>query len=201
MKKQRKKSANGQVTIIGGKWRGRKLPVLSSIGLRPTTNRIKETVFNWLTPYLSGSRCLDCYAGSGNLGFEAVSLGALHATLIEKKTILYNQLIASGNKLEPSSLTIINDDTLHYLATPAGQPFNIVFIDPPFTQNLVNKTATLLEKNHWLTENSLIYIENASGAEPLTLPANWLCYREKTAGQVRYRLYQRTASQTGIIKE
>lgn len=200
MKKQKNKSNNGQITIIGGKWRGRKLPVLTSIGLRPTTNRTKETLFNWLPPYLSGSRCLDCYAGSGSLGFEAVSLGAVHATLIEKKTILYHQLVASCNKLEPSSLTIINDDTLHYLTIPTVQPFDIVFIDPPFTENLINKTATLLEKNHWLAENSLIYIENASCAAPLTLPTNWLCCRDKTAGQVRYQLYRRTTCQTAIVK-
>lgn len=201
MKKQKNRSANGQIRIIGGKWRGRKLPVLNSIGLRPTTNRIKETVFNWLAPYLSGSRCLDCYAGSGSLGFEAVSLGAVHATLIERNRLLYNQLIANCKQLESPSLTIINNDTLHYLAIPAAQPFDIIFIDPPFAENLINKTATFLEKNHWLAENSLIYIEKASCGDPLTLPTNWLCYREKTAGQVRYQLYRRTTCQTAIVKE
>lgn len=189
--KEKRTGSSGEIRIIAGTWRGRKLPVLTRSGLRPTTDRIKETVFNWLAPYVPSAVCLDCYAGSGALAFEAVSRGANAATLLEKNHTVYLQLTANRNKLNASTLTLIHADTLDYLQSATPSPFDIAFVDPPFDENLVPETAALLEEKGWLSNTALIYIETRCSQDPLSLPVNWYPYREKKAGQVCYRLYQR----------
>jgi 16S rRNA (guanine966-N2)-methyltransferase len=186
-----KSNANGEIRIISGQWRGRKLPVLNLTGLRPTTDRVKETLFNWLAPYLYQSDCLDCYAGSGSLAFEAISRGAKHATLLEKDKAAVYQLLANKQKLNSQALDIIHHDTLHWLTNLSNQSFSIVFIDPPFGQQLVNQTITLLEQSKCLTDNAWIYIETEISHPELQIPAYWQLHRQKQAGQVCYRLYQR----------
>lgn len=181
---------SGQIRIIGGQWRGRKLPVPDSPGLRPTTDRVRETLFNWLAPFIVGSRCLDCFAGSGALGLEALSRYAQSATLLERDKAVARQLQANLATLKATHGQVISTDTLNWLAGQ-GETYNIVFVDPPFRKGLLEQTLMLLENQSWLAEEALIYIENeVEGAAP-QVPANWTLHREKIAGQVAYRLYIR----------
>ncbi|WP_265671783.1 16S rRNA (guanine(966)-N(2))-methyltransferase [Klebsiella grimontii] len=185
-------AGSGQIRIIGGQWRGRKLPVPESPGLRPTTDRVRETLFNWLAPSIVDASCLDCFAGSGALGLEALSRYAANATLLEMERGVAQQLQKNLATLKASNAKVVNTNTLAFLAQ-AGAPHDIVFVDPPFRKGLLEETLKLLENNGWLSDEALIYIESEveNGLPPV--PANWHVYREKVAGQVAYRLYQREA--------
>ena len=187
-KQHNKKTQTGSIRIIAGKHRGRKLPVLMAEGLRPTTDRVKETVFNWLMPYIHKAHCLDCFAGAGSLGFEALSRGAEHVTLIELNKTAAKQLQANKVLLKVDNLTIKNSDALAFLSDEPNKTFDMVFIDPPFRQNLVSKTTQLLAQG-WLSDQALIYLEMETEGEQV-LPDNWQLLKEKIAGQVAYRLYQ-----------
>ncbi|MTB40205.1 16S rRNA (guanine(966)-N(2))-methyltransferase [Providencia vermicola] len=190
MAKKPQSASLGQIRIIGGKWRGRKLPVRDSEGLRPTTDRIKETLFNWLMPIVREARCLDCFAGSGALGFEALSRFADSVTFIEldKKNV---QLLSENKvRLQANNANIINGNSLEVL-NKLGTPFDVVFIDPPFRKGLLNETIRLLEKNQWLANESWIYVESEAESPLTDIPANWQLHREKIAGQVAYRLFIR----------
>ncbi|OUR77634.1 16S rRNA (guanine(966)-N(2))-methyltransferase RsmD [Colwellia psychrerythraea] len=187
----------GKIRIIAGKYKGRKLPVLMAEGLRPTTDRVKETVFNWLMPYIAQANCLDCFAGSGGLGYEALSRGAAQVTLVELNRAAAKQLLANKELLEADNLTVVNSDALAFLkedslkpdlTTSAHQPYDLVFLDPPFRKQLVEKSAKLL--NHYgLAEQALIYVEMEAESEQ-EIPANWQLIKEKISGQVVYQLYQ-----------
>jgi len=184
-----KTKATGSIRIIAGKHRGRKLPVLMSDGLRPTTDRVKETVFNWLMPYINQSNCLDCFAGAGSLGFEALSRGASQITFIELDKAAAAQLSKNKALLQANDTTIQHTSALSFLANQPTEKFDVIFIDPPFRKGLVQQSINLLE-NGWLAGNSLIYIEMESENNQLSLPVNWSLLKEKVAGQVSYRLYQ-----------
>ncbi|MBE5251852.1 MAG: 16S rRNA (guanine(966)-N(2))-methyltransferase [Enterobacterales bacterium endosymbiont of Blomia tropicalis] len=190
IKNSRNTGGAGQIRIIGGQWRGRKLPVPDSTGLRPTTDRVRETLFNWLAPMIQQANCLDCFAGSGALGLEALSRYAGSATLLELERPVAQQLEKNLQTLRADNGKVIHTNALSWLAQP-GKPFDVVFIDPPFRQGLLAQTLQLLEQNNWLTDEALIYVESEveNGTPPV--PANWNVYREKIAGQVAYRLYQR----------
>ncbi|EOC1426803.1 16S rRNA (guanine(966)-N(2))-methyltransferase [Cronobacter dublinensis] len=183
-------SGSGQIRIIGGQWRGRKLPVPDSPGLRPTTDRVRETLFNWLAPYLVGARCLDCFAGSGALGLEALSRYAASATLLEMERGVAQQLQKNLATLKSSAGKVVNTNTLNFLSQ-SGEQHDIVFVDPPFRKGLLEETLTLLETRAWLAPQALIYVESEveNGLPPV--PASWQLHREKVAGQVAYRLYLR----------
>ena len=185
-------AGSGQIRIIGGQWRGRKLPVPESPGLRPPTDRVRETLFNWLAPSIVAASCLDCFAGSGALGLEALSRYAANATLLEMERGVAQQLQKNLATLKASNGKVVNTNTLAFLAQ-AGTPHHIVFVDPPFRKGLLEETLKLLENNGWLSDEALIYIESEveNGLPPV--PVNWHPYREKVAGQVAYRLYQREA--------
>ncbi|WP_220720112.1 16S rRNA (guanine(966)-N(2))-methyltransferase RsmD [Agarivorans litoreus] len=187
-------NGSGQVRIIAGQWRGRKLKVLNSQGLRPTTDRVKETVFNWLSPYLHNSHCLDLFAGSGSLGFEALSRFASFTTFVEKDAQAAKQLKANLQLLELNSeqAKLINQDALQWLKQTPSEAYDIVFIDPPFRCDLLAPSCTMLHNNGWLKPDALVYIEFENEANEPKLPANWHCIKEKQAGQVSYRLYQLT---------
>lgn len=193
-KKQRPKNnknnaSTGSIRIIAGKYRGRKLPVLMSEGLRPTTDRVKETVFNWLMPYIHDSRCLDCFAGAGSLGFEALSRGAAQLTFIELDKKAAQQLSNNKSVLKIDNVTIEHGSALDYLQKNSATPLDIVFIDPPFRKGLVEQTVSLLNQG-WLAPQALIYIEMESEQQAISLPLQWRLLKEKIAGQVAYRLYQ-----------
>ncbi len=185
-----KKSSSGSIRIISGLWRGRKLPVYEAEGLRPTTDRIKETVFNWLAQDIPHAKCLDVFAGSGGLGFEAASRQATNVVMLELNKDAHKQLLSNISTLKTESIQAININAIDYLSKPSNA-FDIVFIDPPFRQGLLDKVIHLLEENGWLKENAMIYIETEKELVLKEIPEHWSLYREKTAGQVSFRLYER----------
>lgn len=185
------KQNKGSIRIIAGQHRGRKLPVILAEGLRPTTDRVKETVFNWLMPYIRDSHCLDCFAGAGSLGFEAFSRGASHVTMIELNKVAAKQIKENQQLLTANNTEVINTDTLQFLQQ-APQPYDLVFIDPPFRKELITQTLTLLNQG-WLKPKALVYLE-AEQETQLAIPENWQLLKEKVAGQVAYRLYQVSAN-------
>ncbi len=194
MKKNRNSSQNrpmGEVRIIAGLWRGRKLPVLNAEGLRPTTDRVKETLFNWLMTDSAGARCLDCFAGSGSLGFEALSRQAQAVTFLEKFADAAKILHKNLASLRTDKGHVVHTDSLQFLAQQNGaEPFDIIFVDPPFHQGFVPQVLERLKQNGWLADNALIYVETEKQHPPLPLPENWQVIKEKTAGQVVSRLIQ-----------
>ena len=181
----------GQVRIIAGQFRGRKLPVIMADGLRPTTDRVKETVFNWLMPYLYNAKCLDCFAGSGSLGFEALSRGVSSTQFYELNATAAKQ-IQDNIQLLKASNAHINKGSCLTLLESEQQQFDLVFIDPPFRKGFVAQTAKLLESKSLLADEAVIYVEVESELTDLQLPVNWQLLKEKVSGQVAYRLYQRS---------
>ena len=183
---------NGSIRIIGGKWRGRKLAVLDKQGLRPTTDRVKETLYNWLMPVIYDSECLDCFSGSGSLGFEAASRGAKSVILLEKDKQVAQLLNKNKQFIACDAIEIHHTNTLIWLNQPAQKQFDIVFIDPPFHQSLVAQTVNQLENNNWLKSSAHIYIETEKDHELMSyIPTNWQLHREKTVGQVHSYLFIR----------
>ncbi|THA00110.1 16S rRNA (guanine(966)-N(2))-methyltransferase RsmD [Rodentibacter pneumotropicus] len=192
MKKSQGQSPKGEVRIIAGLWRGRKLPVLNAEGLRPTGDRVKETLFNWLMPYIHQAKCLDGFAGSGSLGIEALSRQAEKVTFLEKDKTVANQLKKNLQTLKCTAeqAQVLNQNCLDFLKQPQNQPhFDVVFIDPPFHFGLAEQAIRLLAENNWLHPNALIYVETEK-ENHLNTPENWTLLKEKTTGMVSYRLYQ-----------
>ncbi|MFY2510325.1 16S rRNA (guanine(966)-N(2))-methyltransferase RsmD [Vibrio pectenicida] len=193
-----KKSSSGFVRIISGLWRGRKLPVHNAEGLRPTTDRVKETLFNWIAQDIPQAKCLDLYAGSGALGFEAASRQAKEVTMIELNQSTFEQLNKNISSLNATNLKAVQSDTIQYLQQP-GIPHHIVFIDPPFHKNLLKQTVCLLEDNGWLASDAMIYIETEKELILEGIPSNWHLHREKYTGQVSYRLYTRIQDEKRML--
>ena len=187
MRQKRQTSASGDYRIIGGKWRGRRLPVADSPGLRPTTDRVRETLFNWLQWDITDARVLDLFAGSGSLGFEAASRGAAQLTLIEAVKTVSQQLQNNVTLLSSENIDVITHNALDWLQTQSAEAYDIVFIDPPFREGLADKTLKLLDESNWLAADSRVYLETEK-EWPLKLPANWRVFKEKTHGQVCFRL-------------
>ena len=184
----------GVCRIIAGKWRGRKIKFDDAEGLRPTTDRIRETVFNWLQPYLSQSRCLDCFAGSGVLGFEALSRGAQDVVFIEQNSKTIQCLKDNAHMLGADEAIIWHQDALSWLQSSSDkglkQKFNLVFLDPPFRSELLAKSSLLLERSGCLAEDAIIYVEHAVD-DDVVLPDNWVCLKQKRSGMVSYKLFER----------
>jgi len=188
--KKPQSTGTGQIRIIGGQWRGRKLPVPDSPGLRPTTDRVRETLFNWLAPSMVDATVLDCFAGSGALGLEALSRYAARATLLEMDRNVSQQLQKNLATLKADNGKVVNTNTLNFLAQP-GEPHTIVFVDPPFRKGLLDETLALLESHGWLADEALIYVESEVENGMPAVPSSWSLHREKVAGQVAYRLFSR----------
>ncbi|USD65389.1 16S rRNA (guanine(966)-N(2))-methyltransferase RsmD [Vibrio sp. SCSIO 43136] len=183
--------ASGFIRIISGLWRGRKLPVHDAEGLRPTTDRVKETLFNWIAADVGYANCLDVFAGSGGLGFEAASRQAKKVTMLEMNPTAYKQLCQNRDQLKADNIDVVNTDALKHLEAQGQADVDLVFLDPPFRQGLLDEAITKLEDNGWLSDNALIYIETEKELALPRLPTQWQLHREKTAGQVSYRLYIR----------
>mgnify|MGYP000489405598 CR=1 FL=1 len=190
--KKATENAPGQVRIISGKWRGRKLPVANAEGLRPTTDRVKETVFNWLMHDIDGAVVLDCFAGSGSLALEALSRHATFASLVERDTTLAKTLRQNLERLDCQNAEVIPADCLQYLQSRATRQYSVVFIDPPFRKSLAQPCCQLLEQQQWLTAEALIYLETEKELLLTDLPENWRLLKEKIAGQLAYRLFVRS---------
>ena len=182
-------SKNGNINIIGGQWRSRKVDVIDADGLRPTPNRVRETLFNWLQSDIFNSRCLDLFAGSGALGFEAASRGAKSVIQIENNGAACAVLKTNIEKLVATQIQIIQTDALAYLRNKPVNPFDVVFIDPPFGLDLVAQSCELLEANNWLAPYAKIYIENEINLT-IQLSDKWKPLKGKVAGEVAYQLFE-----------
>ncbi|MGC1854488.1 MAG: 16S rRNA (guanine(966)-N(2))-methyltransferase RsmD [Candidatus Aquirickettsiella sp.] len=187
----------GEVRIIGGRWRGRKLHFPAIPHLRPTPNRIRETLFNWLAPYLADAHCLDLFAGSGALGFEALSRQAPSVTFIEQSSLLVSYLRTQLKHLDAENRAQVYQAQFPFSATQlfkVKKPlFNIVFLDPPFHQALLGTACAWLTKEGLLAPESIIYMEAEASLKKLLLPENWEIQHAKTAGQVHYTLIKSSA--------
>ena len=208
-------SRPGRCRIIAGEWRGRIISFDDAEGLRPTTDRIRETVFNWLNPYIPGSYCLDCFAGSGVLGLEALSRGAGEVVFIENNRQSWENLQRNLDLLKQADgdsaahrARLYHEDAIKFLQSlsqgkdedsradaanfdqaRAGKAgFDLVFLDPPFHRNLLAQSCALLDSSGCLAEDAIIYVEHACD-ETVELPVNWDCIKQKVAGQVAYKLY------------
>lgn len=175
-----------QVRVIGGKHRGRKLPVADAPGLRPTPDRVRETLFNWLGQNLSGWHCLDLFAGSGVLGFEAVSRGAASVTLVEQAPRVAKSLQAAAALLGEPGLQVVCADALAYLARPAATGLDLVFLDPPYGQGWLDRIIMPLLPH--LAAGARLYLESEQPL-PEHLAPGLSCVRQGKAGQVHYHLY------------
>lgn len=193
MPNQRRSAAgpSGKLRIVAGSLRGSRLAVPDVAGLRPTPDRVRETLFNWLAPVIEGARCLDLYTGTGALGIEALSRGAGECVFVERDRTLARLLRENLARLKVENVRVVEGDALSTLAGNA-QRYDVVFIDPPFTQDLWAESARRLERG-WLADGAWIYVESPAG-HALELPANWSLHREGQAGSVRFALYRRAAA-------
>lgn len=201
-KQPSKNQASSELRIIGGTWRGRKVQFFSAEGLRPTGDRIRETLFNWLMADIPAARCLDLFCGSGALSFEALSRGAAEVVSVEANrkvsevirqqmtTLLASNLgVDPAAQEEPGLCEVICSSALDYLRNAEiNHPFHIVFLDPPFSDQLMLPIIELLQARPWLTSGSKIYFEMAKSEPLFALPSNWQLIKEKQTGQVRFGL-------------
>lgn len=178
----------GRLRIVAGKWRRRLLPVTEVAGLRPTSERIRETLFNWLTPRIDGAHCLDLCAGTGALGFEALSRGAGAATLVESSKKAAHALQQTAALLDATDASIVCADARRWLESAEPRAFDIVFIDPPYAADLHADLCKLLEQRGWLAKDALIYLEHDRRHTAPAVPATWHALKDQTAGNVRYQL-------------
>lgn len=177
----------GRLRIVGGEYRGRTLTVPNHRGLRPTSDRVRETLFNWLSPVIEGARCVDLFAGSGALGFEAVSRGAAEVVMVERVEAVTRVLRAHAGALGTGRVTVVHADALRWLAAE-GRPFDIAFLDPPFADDLLARSFGLLATGRWLSPGARVYLEAPVSTGFPTLPSDWHLVRDKRAGRVRYGL-------------
>lgn len=183
---------SNQLRIIGGQWRGRKLRFADGRGLRPTPDRVRETLFNWLMPYLPGARCLDLFTGSGALGLEALSRGAARVIMVDNNNKVISQMRDNLSLLNADNAELVQADGIKWLRQQEAEAFDIVFLDPPYVDKLLPECIKLLEENNWLKQQAWIYIELPSNEDVPELPVNWQWHRNKQAGQVGYHLAHRS---------
>jgi len=185
-----------QLRIIGGQWRSRKLSFPDAQGLRPTPDRVRETLYNWLAPTIAGAHIIDVFAGSGALFLEGLSRGAASGLAIELDRQASQSLQQNLHILNCANAQVVQENALCFLARPAIQRFDIALLDPPFHQDLLLPSCHLLEQQGWLKPDAWIYTESEHAPSTLTVPQSWRLYREKHAGLVYYALWQNTSSAT-----
>lgn len=178
-----------RLRIIGGQWRGRKLAFSPEQGLRPTTDRIRETLFNWLAPHIHGARCADLFAGSGALGLEALSRGAAHCDFVEPSASALDQIRKHLQSLDALGRANCHRVTAEQFLKTATGPYDLVFIDPPFCRALAEPTCATLAGRRLLSPGALVYVETAANEDTPEVADNWSEHRGKTSGGVTYRLY------------
>jgi 16S rRNA (guanine966-N2)-methyltransferase len=178
------------VRIIGGAWRGRKIRFPPVDAIRPTPDRVRETVFNWLQSDIAGSRCLDLFAGSGALGLEALSRGAARVLFVDLDPQAARHLSQTLRELDCDRGEVVSSDARRYLGG-AAEPFDIVFLDPPYADHALADTCRRIEEGGWLRPGGLAYLEDSASDGPPELPAGWTLLRSKRAGEVGYHLARR----------
>lgn len=177
--------------LIGGTWRSRKLTFQEIPGLRPTPDRVRETLFNWLAPVVPGARCLDLFAGSGALGLEALSRGAGETLFVEADTATARALQSNLQLLGADQGRVYQGDAHAFLSHPCDRPFDVIFLDPPFRQGWLDLICPLLESGSWVAPGGRIYLEYERENPPLAIPLTWQALRKKEAGQLTYELFAR----------
>jgi len=187
----------GQLRIIAGSWRGRKLSIAEVEGLRPTPDRVRETIFNWLQPFIGGARCLDLFSGSGALGFEAASRGAEQVTLVELNRSAVKKLSENQTLLRAENCYIEHQSAQHFLASNTLK-YDIVFIDPPYNADLWTEIGRLLVGRETLIDGAHIYLECSSKGDLPKLPEHWQLIKDKKAGEVRYCLFLNDVGETTV---
>jgi len=180
---------SGNIRIVGGQWRGQRISIHANSDIRPTGDRIRETLFNWLTPVVDGMRCLDLFAGTGALGLEALSRGASEVWFVERHRIAADALEQVLRRFGCENAMVVNNDAFRFLGGDPT-PFNLVFLDPPFAGIDSENLCKLLEEG-WLRDRAYIYFEMSKRSQLPTLPRGWQVFREKVAGDVRFALVQR----------
>jgi len=178
----------GRLRIVAGIWRNRFLKVANLEKLRPTSERIRETLFNWLNPDIEYARCLDLFAGTGSLGYEALSRGASTVTFVEKSKLASKFLQDAAKLLEAENLNIINQDAQVYLKSKTDQKYNLVFLDPPFGDNLLSDVIASLHYGNWLSIGAKIYVELDINQDFPSLPEGWVVTHKKNIGKVCFAL-------------
>lgn len=186
----RVRTGSNQLRIIGGQWRSRRLTFPDAPGLRPTPDRVRETLYNWLAAHISGAHLLDCFAGSGALFLEGLSRGAVSGIALELDRHAVTSLRSNLQLLAASQAEVIHTDSLHWLSQPASRQFDIVLLDPPFHQDLLQRCCQLVQDQGWLSPSALIYTESERPPSTLGLPTHWQLHREKHSGQVYYALWK-----------
>lgn len=182
------RGGRNRLRIIGGEHRGRQITFPDGAGLRPTADRVRETLFNWLQGVIPGARCLDLFAGSGALGFEAASRGARRVVMVEAAPRVAQRLAENVAEFGlEGRVKVVRDDAIAWLARPA-ECFDVVFVDPPFAADLVPAVIERLAGSGWLAAQAWVYLEQDTRSPLVALPAGWRVVRDKRAGQVAYRL-------------
>jgi 16S rRNA (guanine966-N2)-methyltransferase len=184
---RRASASHHRLRIIGGAWRGRRIDFPALPELRPTPDRVRETLFNWLQGYIEGSRCLDLFAGSGALGFEAASRGAVSVVMVDHDPQVVQHLRAQAEKLGATQVEIILADARTYLASSPA-PFDMVFLDPPFESAMLLDACHALEEHRALKPNARVYLEASDLIGPQLIPMDWELIKARRAGQVAYHL-------------
>jgi 16S rRNA (guanine966-N2)-methyltransferase len=185
-----KKTRPGRLRIVAGKWRSRLLDIADVPGLRPTSERVRETLFNWLAPSIQGARCLDLFAGTGALGFEALSRGATSVIFVENSRRAAKAIEKSAQILGASGAVIHCGDAAEYLRNARPASFDIIFLDPPFADDRLGELCKQIEACGILAPGGRIYLEQDRAQPEAPLPDRWRILRNKTAGNVRYRLVE-----------
>lgn len=183
--------SSGKLRIIGGKWRSRQISFNDAPGLRPTTDRIRETLFNWLAPFIDEANCLDLFAGSGALGFEALSRGAAKVTFVDSSLDVIKILQENTLKLQADNAEFICAKCPDKIPKLTHVPFDIIFLDPPFNKDLIAPTLDWLQTNNLLRPPSLIYIEAEKELTLLPVLDDWQVWREKSTSSLVYYLLKR----------
>jgi 16S rRNA (guanine966-N2)-methyltransferase len=181
-------SPPGRLRIVAGKWRSRLLEIADVPGLRPTSERIRETLFNWLAPHIVGARCLDLFAGTGALGLEALSRGARSTLFVEKSREAHATLQRNVALLQAEGAEVRQADAFELVRRSETDAFDIVFLDPPFAADALEELCRLLHREGVLADGCLVYLEEDRARPPVKLPDGWQALKSKTAGNVRYSL-------------
>ncbi len=182
------KAPPGRLRIVAGNWRSRALDIADVEGLRPTSERVRETLFNWLAPRIDGARCLDLFAGTGVLGLEALSRGAASAVLVERSPVAAKTLARNIEALDADAATLNTGDAFDYLQSAPRGEFDIVFLDPPFADDSLTDLCRLIDERAILAGDARVYLEQDRSQPEPELPESWTMLKNKTAGDVRYML-------------
>ena len=180
----------GKVRITSGEWKNRNLEVPDIDGLRPTSERVRETLFNWLMPSIHKAGCLDLFAGSGSLGFEALSRGARHCTFVEKSKLAFRQIKTTRTILNAMNSEAHNCDAIDFLSSVHNHNFNLVFLDPPFSDDYLISSIESIHEYQLVSRGGYIYIEFNKNNDLFDLPDNWSVIRKKIYGNVCFILIE-----------